>query len=41
MSFVGTKVDARVVQYKKSTGYSRMSVMANLLRLGALLRDNL
>ena len=28
----GVKVDAHVVQQKKSTGFSRMSVMANLLR---------
>ena len=35
-----TKVDARVEQQKRFTGFSRMSVMANLLCLGALLRDN-
>ena len=35
------KVDARAVLIKKSTGFCRMSVTASLLRLGALLRDNL
>ena len=28
------KVDYRVIQQKMSTGFSRMSVMANLLRFG-------
>ena len=36
-----TTVDGRFVQPKQFTGFSRMSVMANVLRLGALLRDNL
>ena len=31
---VGAKVDARVVQQKKFTGFSLMSVVANLLRFG-------
>ena len=31
----GTKVDARVVQQKKTTGFSRMSVKANLLCFGS------
>ena len=35
------KVDARAVLLKKSTGFCCMSVTASLLRLGALLRDNL
>ena len=35
------KVDARAVLLKKSTGFCRMFVTASLLRLGALLRDNL
>ena len=35
------KVDARAVLIKKSTGFCCMSVTASLLRLGALLRDNL
>ena len=35
------KVDARAVLLKKFTGFCRMSVTASLLRLGALLRDNL
>ena len=35
------KVDARVVLIKKSTGLCRMSVTASLMRLGALLRNNL
>ena len=35
------KVDARVVLLKKFTGFCRMSVTASLLRLGALLWDNL
>ena len=35
------KVDARAVLLKKSTGFCHMSVTASLLRLGALLRDNL
>ena len=35
------KVDARAVLLQKSTGFCRMSVNASLLRLGALLRDNL
>ena len=35
------KVDSRAVLLKKSTGVCRMSVTASLLRLGALLRDNL
>ena len=35
------KVGARVVLLKKSTDFCRMSVTASLLRLGALLRDNL
>ena len=35
------KVDARAVLLKKSTGFSSMSLTASLLRLGALLRDNL
>ena len=34
-------VDARAVLLKKSTGFCRMPVTASLLRLGALLRDNL
>ena len=34
-------VDARAVLLKKSTGFCCMSVTASLLRLGALLRDNL
>ena len=36
-----SKVDTRAVLLKKSTGFFRMSVTATLLRLGALLRDNL
>ena len=35
------KVDARAVLLKKSAGICRMSVTEILLRLGALLRDNL
>ena len=35
------KVDARAVLLWKSTGFCRMSVTVSLLRLGALLRDNL
>ena len=35
------KVDARTVLLQKSNGFCRMSVTASLLRLGALLRDNL
>ena len=35
------KVDARAVLIKKSTGFCRMFVTSSLLRLGALLRDNL
>ena len=35
------KVDARAVLLKQSTGFCRMSVTASLLRLGALLLDNL
>ena len=35
------KVDTRVVLLKKSTGFCRMSVTESLLRLGALLQDNL
>ena len=35
------KDDARAVLLKKSTGFYRMSVTATLLRLSALLRDNL
>ena len=35
------KVDARAALIKKSTGFCRMSVAASLMRLGALLRDNL
>ena len=35
------KVEARAVLLNKSTGFGRMSVTARLLRLGALLRDNL
>ena len=35
------KVDARAVLIKKSTGFCCMSVTASLLRLGALLWDNL
>ena len=35
------KVDARAVLLEKSTGFCRMSVTASLLRLGALLQDNL
>ena len=35
------KVDARAVLIKKSTGFCRMPVTSSLLRLGALLRDNL
>ena len=35
------KVDTRAVLLKKSTGFCRMSVTAGLMRLGALLRDNL
>ena len=35
------KVDARAVLLKKSTGFCRMFVTACLLRLSALLRDNL
>ena len=37
------EVDARAVllNKNKSTGFSCMSVTASLLRLGALLRDNL
>ena len=37
----GAKVDARAVLLKKSTGFCHMSVTASLLRLVALLRDNL
>ena len=35
------KVDERAVLLKKSTGFPRMSLTASLLRLGALLLDNL
>ena len=35
------KVNARAVLLKKSTVFCRMSVTASLLRLGALLWDNL
>ena len=35
------KVDARAVLLKKSTGLCRMSVTASVLRLGALMWDNL
>ena len=35
------KVDARAVLLRMSPGFCRMSVTASLLRLGALLRDNL
>ena len=35
------KVDARAVLIKKSTGFCQMFATASLLRLGALLRDNL
>ena len=35
------KVDARAVLIKKSTVFFCMSVTASLMRLGALLRDNL
>ena len=38
---VRAKVDVLAVLLKKSTGFCRMSVTASLLRLGALLRDNL
>ena len=38
--FAKTKVGAHVKQQKKFTGFSRMSVMANLLCFGCLLRDN-
>ena len=34
------KVDDRAVLLQESTGFCRMSVTASLLRLGALLRDN-
>ena len=30
----GVNAGARVIKQKKSTGFSRMSVMANLLRFG-------
>ena len=39
--FARAEVDARVVLLKKSSGFCCMSVTASLLRLGALLRDNL
>ena len=35
------KVDGRAVSLKTSTGFCRISGTASLLRLGALLRDNL
>ena len=35
------KVDARAALIKRFTGFCRMSVTASLMRLGALLRDNL
>ena len=35
------KVNARVVLLQKSIGFCRMSVTASLLRLGAVLRDDL
>ena len=35
------KVDARAVLLKRSTGFCCISVTASLIRLGALLRDNL
>ena len=35
------EVDTRAVLLKNSTGFCRMSVTTSLLRLGALLRDNL
>ena len=35
------EVDPRAVLMQKSTGFFRMSVIAGLLRFGALLRDNL
>ena len=35
------KLDARAVLLKKSTGFCRMPVTANLLRLSALQRYNL
>ena len=35
------KVDPRAVLLQKSTGFCHMSATASLLRLGALLRDNL
>ena len=37
----GVKVDAFVVQQKKSTGFCHMSVIANLLHLGCFSLDNL
>ena len=38
---IKAKVDVRAVLLNKSTGFGRMSVTASLMRLGALLRDNL
>ena len=35
------KVDARAVLIKQSNGFCRMSVIPSLVRLDALLRDNL
>ena len=35
------EVDARAVLIQKSTSFCQMFVTASLLRLGALLRDNL